>query len=265
MMSACDIHPTAIVAAGASLGVDVRIGPYCTVGPSVTLGDGVTLHGHVNVSGHTEIGPGCEVHPFAVLGGPPQHVGYRGEETRLKIGERNIIREHVTMNIGTRDGGGETCVGSDGFFMTGAHIGHDCTVGDRVIFANNATLGGHTIVEDHVFLGGLSAVHQHCRIGAYSFIGGCAAVIHDVIPFGSANGNYARLAGLNIIGMKRQGRSRETINALRAIFHHLFCGNEPFAVRLQSVPESLRAEDHVRRVLDFVSSERKRPLMMAAE
>ncbi|MEL7201826.1 MAG: acyl-ACP--UDP-N-acetylglucosamine O-acyltransferase [Pseudomonadota bacterium] len=262
-MNASSIHPTAILDPAATLAETVRIGPFCVIGPHVTLDDNVVLHSHVSIEGRTHIGPGTEVHPFARLGGPPQHTGYRGEDTCLTIGAHNIIREHTTMNIGTAAGGGETRVGNHGFFMTGAHVGHDCVVGDHVIFANNATLGGHVVVGNNVFLGGLSAVHQHCQVGAFAFLGGCAAVIHDVIPFGSANGNYAVLEGLNIIGMKRQNMEKPVINDLRHLFRHLFDGDGRFQDRLASVPSALTQSAEANRILDFIHRPRKRPLMLA--
>ena len=212
------IHPTAMVSDGARLAEDVEIGPYSLIGPHVSLGQGVKIASHVIVEGHTEIGEGCSVHPFAVLGSPPQHAGHRGEPTRLVIGPRNLIREQVTMHCGTVMGRGVTTVGSDGFFMVGVHIGHDCVVGDHVIMANNATLGGHTEMSDFVIMGGLSAAHQNTRIGRHAFVGGMAGVNHDVIPFGNVWGNHAHLEGLNLVGLKRRGFSREAINTLRAAY-----------------------------------------------
>ena len=170
------IHATAIVSARARLGTGVEVGPYSLIGDHVSLGDGVRIQSHVIIDGHTEIGDGCTVSPFASLGAPPQSAGHRGEPTRLVIGARNVIREQVTMNCGTAMGRGVTTVGSDGFFMVGVHIGHDCIVGDHVVMANNATLAGHVVIEDYVIMGGLSAVHQHTRIGRHAFVGGMAGV-----------------------------------------------------------------------------------------
>ncbi|MEO8925948.1 MAG: acyl-ACP--UDP-N-acetylglucosamine O-acyltransferase, partial [Caulobacteraceae bacterium] len=185
------VHPTAIVDAKARLALDVQVGPFCIVGPDVSLGAGVRLASHVVVEGLTDIAEECVVHPYACLGGAPQHAGHKGEPTRLQIGSRNIVREHVTMHCGTAMGRGVTTVGSDGFFMVGVHIGHDCVVGDKVIMANSATLGGHVVVGDHVIMGGLSAAHQNTRIGRHAFVGGMAGVNHDVIPFGNVWGNHA--------------------------------------------------------------------------
>jgi UDP-N-acetylglucosamine acyltransferase len=258
------IHPTAIVEDGAEIGEGARIGPYCCVGPRVKIGAGVVLHAHVTITGATTIGPETVVHPFAALGGPPQHLGYRGEDTALIIGAGNIIREHVTMNIGTVAGRGKTRIGDRGMFMTACHVAHDCIVGDNVIMANNATLGGHVVIEDSAFLGGLSAIHQYCRVGAYAFIGGCAAVPTDVIPYGSAVGNHAMLAGLNIVGLKRRGVSREAIHDLRAAYKLLFSGGETFQERLADVEKTYGGHPEVARILAFIKSDAPRPLMTPA-
>lgn len=257
------IHPTACIEAGAELAEGVSIGPFCHVGAKAALKSGVILDAHSVVLGRTSIGEGCRVHSFAVLGGPPQHLGYKGQDTTLVIGANNIIREHVTMNIGTIEGRSETLVGNNNMFMTGAHVGHDCVVGDHTVFANNATLGGHVIIEDHVFLGGLCGVHQHCQIGAHAFLGGAAAVIHDVVPFGSANGNYAVLKGLNIIGLKRRGFSDDAINAIRAAYKLLFTGKGIFRERLAAGADQFGDNIEAMVMIDFITRERARPLMMA--
>ncbi|MEZ5892326.1 MAG: acyl-ACP--UDP-N-acetylglucosamine O-acyltransferase [Parvularculaceae bacterium] len=255
-----NIHPTAIIDPGADIG-DAEIGPFCRVASGAVIHDGVTLQSHVVVEGGTEVGAGTVVHPFAVLGGPPQHLGYKGEPTRLVIGENCIIREHTTMNRGTVAGGGLTRVGKNGMYMAGAHVAHDCTVGDNVIFANCATIGGHVIVGDFTFLGGLCAVHQHCRVGDYAFIGGCAAVVTDIIPFCSAVGNRARLGGLNIIGLKRRGFSRETIHEMRAAYRHLFFGEGVFKERLEAVRGAYAANAEVMRIVAFIDDAGGRALM----
>jgi UDP-N-acetylglucosamine acyltransferase len=256
------IHPTAIVSPGAQLGQDVEIGAFCTVGPKVQLGDGVRLVSHVVIEGATQIGSGTTVHPFAVLGGAPQHLAHKGEDTRLVVGERNIIREHVTMHTGTVGGGGVTTVGSDSLYMVGAHVAHDCVVGDRVTFANNATLGGHVQVGDFVFMGGLCAVHQFTRIGRYSFVGGGGVVTKDIIPYGSVWGNHAHLEGLNLVGLKRRGFSREAINALRAAYRLLFADEGTFQERLDDVAEAHADTPEVMEIVDFIRSEANRPLCL---
>ena len=257
-----EIHPTAIVHDGAQLGADVKIGPYSVVGPQAVLGDRVTLQSHVMVEGATEIGEDTTVGPFAVLGGAPQHLGYRGEEVRLVIGARNIIREHVTMHTGTPMDKGLTVVGSDGLFMVGCHVAHDCIVGDRVVMANNASLGGHVMVGDFVFVGGLVGVHQHSRIGRYSFIGASAMVTKDVIPFGSVWGNHAHLEGLNLVGLKRRGFAREVINELRTAFRMLFADEGTFQERIEDTVRDHGASPEVMEIIDFIRADANRPLCL---
>ncbi len=254
------IHPTAIVDAGARVGPEVEIGPFCVIGPEVTLHDRVRLRSHVVVEGVCEIGEDCVVYPFSHLGGPPQHAGHAGEATRLNVGARNIIREHVTMHCGTVMGRAVTSVGSDGFFMVGVHIGHDCVVGDKVVMANNATLGGHVVVADHVIMGGLSAVHQNTRIGRHAFVGGMAGVNHDVIPFGNVWGNHAHLEGLNLVGLKRRGFRRETINTLRAAYRLLFAEEGTFQERLEDTAAAYVESPEVMEIIDFIRADASRPL-----
>jgi len=219
-----DIHQTALVDPAARIGADVRIGPYCVIGPAVALGDGVVLESHVAVAGDTEIGPRTHVWPFASLGHRPQDLKFRGERTRLVIGADCMIREHVTANPGTEGGGGLTRVGDRCLLMVGAHVAHDCVLGDGVILANNATLAGHVKVGDGAVLGGLSAVHQFVRVGRAAMVGGLTGVERDVIPFGSVMGDRARLAGLNVVGLKRAGATRETLHAIRAAYQDIFHG-----------------------------------------
>lgn len=258
------IHPTAIIEDGADIHETATIGPYCTVGPLARIGADVVLKSHVAVAGRTTIGERTVVWPFASLGGPPQHTGYKGEDTRLVIGADNVIREHATMNLGTPGGGGVTRIGANCYFMTGAHVAHDCTVGDRVIFANNATLGGHVTVGDQVFLGGLSAVHQHGRIGDFAFVGGLAGIVSDLIPYGSAWGAHAHLDGFNIVGLKRRGAPRATIHKMRAAYRLLFRGEGVFRERLAQAEESYGDIPEVARILAFIKAPAKRPLMTPA-
>lgn len=255
------IHPTAIVEEGAQIAPDATVGPWCHVSSQATLAAGVVLKSHVVVDGRSEIGPRTIVYPFAVIGGPPQHLSYKGEDTGLKIGADCIIREHSTANLGTPAGRGVTVIGDNCFMMTGAHVAHDCIVGPNVIFANNATLGGHVVVEEGVFLGGLSAVHQHCRVGAFAFIGGCAAVTTDVIPYGSATGNHAELASLNIVGMKRRGMSRATIHDLRGLYKMLFADEGSFQERIGAAAARYARCEEAMRIIRFIREDTKRPLM----
>ncbi len=258
-----NLHPTAIIEEGAEIG-DVTIGPYCRVGAGAKLRDGVILESHAIVEGDTEIGARTRIHAFAVLGGPPQHTGCKGEGTRLIVGADNVIREHVTMHRGTVAGGGLTRVGANGFFMVGSHVAHDCKVGDRVILANGAAVGGHVSIGDHAFLGGLCAIHQYCRIGEHAFVGGCATVTTDIIPYASAVGNHARLVGLNVIGLKRRGFPRETLQDLRCAYRMLFFGGDTFKERIEHVRESYRRSPEVMRILEFIEVGAERPLMTAA-
>lgn len=247
-----DIHPTAIIEAGAELGEGVTIGPWSLVGPHVRLGDGVTLHSHVVVTGRTSVGARSTIYPFASIGHPPQDLKFRGEPSELIIGADNTIREHVTMNPGTEGGGMATRVGDGGLFMMGAHVAHDCVVGDRVILANNATLAGHVHVGDHAVLGGLSAVHQFVRIGPHAMIGGMSGVEQDVIPYGLVKGERAHLAGLNLVGLERRGFDRQDIARLRTAYRMLFAPEGTFAERLAGVTAEYGEHPLIAVILDFV-------------
>jgi len=256
------IHPTAIVAKGAQLHESVTIGPYCVVGEGVTLGRNVRLTSHVVVEGVTDVGDDCEIHAFANIGGPPQHLAHKGEPTQLKIGPRNIIREHVTMHTGTASGRGVTTVGSDGLHMVGSHIAHDCIVGDHVVLAKGATLGGHVEMGDYVFMGGLAAIHQFSRVGRYAFIGGLAAVTKDVIPYGSVWGNHAHLEGLNLVGLKRRGFPRETISAMRAAYRLLTADEGAFQERLEDTAQTFGEVPEVMEIVNFIRADNNRPLCL---
>lgn len=256
------IHPTAIVDSSARLAADVVIGPWCTVGPGVTLAQGVHLVSHVVIQQDTTVGDRTVIHPFAVIGGDPQHNGYRGEPVRLEIGTDNSIREHCTFNRGTPQGSGVTRVGSHGLFMTGAHVGHDAIVGDTVVMANQATLGGHARIGDRVFLGGLCAVHQNGRVGQGAIVGGLAAVTRDVIPYGSAWGNHAQLHGLNLIGLKRKGYGKDAIRRLLAAFRDLFEGQGVFLERLDRVEATFADLPEIQEIVAFIREDAKRPLCL---
>lgn len=256
------IHPTAIVDKSAEIAAGAEIGPYCILGPNVKLADGVRLVAHVFIERETEIGVDTVVHPYAVLGQPAQDTSYKGEPTRLVIGARNTIREHVSMHRGTVRGRGCTTVGDDGYYMAQSHVAHDCIVGNGVIFAQGATLGGHVQVGDSVIMGGLSAMHQYGRIGKHAFVGGLAAVVADVIPYGSVFGNHATLAGLNVIGLKRRGFSREAVHDLRAAYRLLFAEEGTFQERLEDVAENYAHEPLVQEIISFIRAEAQRPLCM---
>lgn len=254
------IHPTAIVADGARLGENVSIGAFCCVGSDVVLDDGVVLHSHVVVEGRTRVGANTRIFPFASIGHIPQDLKYKGEASELVIGRDNTIREHVTMNPGTEGGGMVTRVGNHGLFMASSHVAHDCQIGDHVIFVNNATLGGHVEVGDWVILGGLSAVHQFVRIGKHAMIGGMSGIEADVIPYGTVIGNRARLSGLNVVGLKRRGFSRDVIHALRNAYRLLFAQEGTMAERLEDVAEQFSDNEPVMEIVDFIRAASSRAL-----
>ncbi|MDB5415337.1 MAG: acyl-ACP--UDP-N-acetylglucosamine O-acyltransferase [Rubritepida sp.] len=246
------------------------MGPFCVVGPSVVLEEGVELVSHVVIEGETRIGAECHVSPYASVGLPPQDLKYRGEPTGCVIGPRSQLREHVTIHRGSVGGDGVTRVGADCLLMACSHVGHDSRLGDRVILANNVMLGGHVQVGEQCFLGGGAAIHQLVRIGRHAMVGGLAGVTNDVPPFGNVFGLPARLVGLNVVGLRRRGFSRENLHALRAAFRLLFRDPGTFAERMLVAEERFAGDVLVTEVLAFLrSSERKRELIrpgrMAAE
>lgn len=255
-----EIHATAVVERGAELGDGVHVGPFCHVGPHVRLADGVRVVSHSVVTGRTTIGPNTHIYPFASIGHRPQDLKYSGEPSELLIGANNHIREHVTMNPGTQGGGMVTRIGNDCLFMVSSHVAHDCKVGNNVILANNATLGGHVTIEDYAILGGLAAVHQFCRIGRHAMVGGLSGVESDVIPYGSVFGNRARLAGLNIVGLKRRGFSRSDITALRKAYRLMFAEEGTMAERLEDVAEMYKDNQPVMEIVRFIREDSDRAI-----
>lgn len=245
------IHPSAVISDGAIIGEDCEIGPFCLVGPQVVLGARVTLKSHVVVEGDTHIGDDTVVFPFAVLGAIPQDLKYSGEAAQLRIGARNRIREHVTMNIGTTNGGGVTRVGNDGLFMAGCHIAHDADIGDRVIVVNSSAVAGHCVIEDDVIIGGLSGVHQWVRIGRGAIIGAVTMVTKDVVPHGLVQGPRGALDGLNLVGLKRKGVDRADITALRAAFQMLKDGEGTFHDRARRLGEESESA-YVQEMVAFI-------------
>ena len=260
-MSRYSAHPTAVIEEGAKVGEGSDIGPYCVIGPQVVLGRGVKLFSHVAITGRTTIGDKVRVFPFASLGSEPQDLKFAGEATTLEIGANCTIREGVTMNPGTAGGGNVTKVGEGCTFLANSHVAHDCKVGNRVIFSNNVMLAGHCTVGDYAILGGGAGVHQFVRIGHHAFVGGLAGVENDVIPYGMALGNRAGLAGLNIVGMKRLGFSRETIQSLRHAYRLLFSNEGTLIERIADVESDDIAKDpYVREILDFIKAASDRSL-----
>lgn len=253
-----EIHRMAVVEEGATVGANCRIGPFAVVGAEVRLGDGVELKSHAVVEGWTEVGDGTVIFPFASIGHIPQDLKFGGERTKLEIGARNRIREHVTMNPGTEGGGGLTRVGDDGLYMMGVHVGHDCLVGNNVVLANNASLGGHCVVADHVVIGALAGVHQFCRVGRGAMIGGLAAVVADVIPYGTVMGERATLEGLNLVGLKRRGGEKNEINGLRNAFRLLFTGTGSLRERAANLQAEYASNALVQEVCDFILDDSSR-------
>ena len=256
------IDASARIETGAKIGANVSIGPFCTVGPHVAIEENCRLIAHVNLTGHTTIGARTVIHPFASLGSPPQSFGYRGGPTTLTVGQACDIRENVTMNIGTEDGGGHTQVGDNCFFMVGTHVGHDCHVGNKVVFGNNTLLGGHCTIGDNVVFGGGVAVRQFVRIGEGAMIVGLSGARADIIPFGMAQGPLAHLIGLNVVGMRRRGVSKTEIHRVRSAYQALFFGEGDFRTRLDRVEAEYSADAPVAKVIAFIRAG-KRPLTMA--
>ena len=255
-----EIHPTAVIEAGAEIAADVTIGPYCVVGDKVRIMSGVRLHAHIVVSGVTTIGENTEIFPFASIGASPQHVHYAGEDTRLEIGRNCLIREYATANPGTVHCGGLTVIGDGCTLMIGAHVAHDCRLGEGVMLVNNATLGGHCVVGDYTIIGGLAAVQQFVRIGEYAFIGGVTAVVSDVIPYAMVLGDRAHMGGLNIVGMKRRDMPRQQIHALRSAYRRLFSGEGTMKDRIEEVARAYAGDDNVQRIIGFLRASGDRPV-----
>lgn len=258
-----DIHATAIVDPKAQIGSDVKIGPYCIIGPMVTLGNDCTLMSHVVINGNTTIGPRAQIFPFASLGQQPQDLKYHGEDSRLEIGADAMIREYVTINTGTEGGGRLTKLGDKCVALSSVHIGHDCTIGNGVILSSATILAGHCRVADHVIFGGGAAVHQFVRVGRNAFIGGASAVESDIIPFGLVVGNRASLMGLNLVGLKRHGFSRERIFALRDAYGQIFDDKlGPLRERVAAVAERFADQADVMEIVSFIQSVSDRPLCL---
>ena len=251
-MSAAAIHPSAIVAPGARIGAGVEIGPFCLVGPSVELEDGVKLISHVAIAGTTRLGARTRVFPFASLGHEPQDLKYRGEPVSLVIGPDCLIREGVTMNSGTAGGRAMTTVGARCTFLANSHVAHDCVLGDDVIFSNNVMLAGHCEVGDFAILSGGVGVHQFVRIGAHAFVGGLSGIANDVIPYGFAFGPRANIVGLNVVGMKRGGVSREDQHELRRAYKMLFFSGGTLRERVEKVAQAFPEQKHVGAIVAFL-------------
>lgn len=252
------IHPSAVVEDGAVIGEGSRIGPFCHVGKAAVIGRDVELISHVSIMGATTLGDGCRVFPQAALGGAPQNLKHTGARTTLTIGRKTIIREGVTMHVGSDTSRGATIVGENGYFMNYSHVAHDCTVGNNVTFANGATLAGHCDIGDNVVIGGLTAVHQFARIGNNAFLSGCSAVPGDVIPYGLARGNLAKLRGLNVVGMRRSGMSKAEIQAVRRAYRMIFDRSRPLAENLEIAKREFVGSEIAMSLVAFLSERGKR-------
>jgi len=258
------VHPSAIVAPGAAIGPGARIGPFCTIGPEVVIGAGAELISHVVVDGRTRIGEGAKLYPFSTVGLGPQDLKYAGEPTETEIGARTVLREHVTIHRGTATGTGITRVGADCLLMAVVHVAHDCAVGNGVVIANNVAIGGHVSIGDNAVVGGAAAIHQFVRIGRAAMVGGMSGVEADVIPFGSVIGNRARLAGLNVIGLRRRGYDRTQIHTVRAAFRLLFRAEGVFADRVEQTRQTWGDDALVAEILAFIDTPSRRGLIHAA-
>ncbi|MGD8376822.1 MAG: acyl-ACP--UDP-N-acetylglucosamine O-acyltransferase [Acidobacteriota bacterium] len=256
-MTDAQIDPTARVDPGAAIGDGVRIGPHCIVGPEVALGPDCTLEASVILHGPSRFGARCRFAPFSSIGSDPQDLKYRGEPTRLEVGDDNTFREFVTVNRGTAGGGGVTRIGAGNFLMAYTHVAHDCTLGDGTILANAATLAGHVTVESGATVGAFSGIHQFCRVGREAFIGGYSVVTQDALPFVKTVGNRARAFGINVIGLQRRGHPAATVEALKRAYRVLFRSKRPLAEALGRVEEDLGDVPEVMEMINFIrSSER---------
>ena len=254
-------HHTSIISEKAVLGSNVTIGPYCIINENVKIGNNVNLKAHIYIDGNTTIGDNCTFFPYCSIGTSPQDLKYKGEKSILKIGNNNIFREYVTVNPGTEGGGLETVIGDNCLFMINAHVAHDCKIGNNVIMVNNASIAGHVILEDYAIMGALSGAHQFCRIGKHSMIGGLSGVDSDVIPYGTVIGNRAYLSGLNIIGLKRRGFSKDIIQDLRKAYGLLFSSQEgTFSDRVKEVSEEFLDNEPIQEIVQFLKSEKSRSI-----
>ena len=253
------IHKTAIIDSKAKISENVKVGPYTVIGPNVEIGENTEIYSHVNISGYTKIGKNNKIYPFASIGNDPQDLKYGGEKTNLEIGDSNKIREYVTINPGTKGGGGLTKIGNNCLFMVSAHIAHDCLVGNNVILANNVPLGGHANVDDYAIIGGNSAVQQFTRVGKSAMIGGMCGVVRDVIPYGIAHGNRSILQGLNLIGLRRNNIPNKEILILSEAYKEIF-KSENLTENLSNLSNEFKDNVLVAEVVGFIEKDKKRPI-----
>ena len=253
------IHKTAIINSKAKISTNVEIGPYATIGPNVEIGENTLIQSHVNITGNTTIGKGNKLYSFASIGSDPQDLKYKGEETTLLIGDNNTIREHVTINTGTVQGGGVTKIGNNNLIMIGAHIAHDCIIGNNIVMANNTAIAGHAEIEDFVIIGAKCGVQQFTRIGKRAMIGGMTGVLRDVIPYGLSTGNRNYLNGINVVGLRRDKVSNKDILGLTDAYKEIF-KTEVLSENLKNLNGKYIDNPLVKDVLDFINKDKKRPI-----
>ena len=253
------IHKTAIIDPKAKILKNVKIGAYSIIGPNVEVGENTEIQSHVSIIGNTIIGKNNKIYPFASIGNDPQDLKFSGEQTKLEIGDNNKIREYVTINPGTKGGGGLTKIGSNCLFMVASHVAHDCFVGDNVILANNVPLGGHANIENDVIIGGNSAVQQFTRVGKSAMIGGMCGVVRDIIPYAMVHGNRSVLQGLNLIGLRRKNISNKEILILTEAYKEIF-KDENLTINLKNLDQNYRKNELVNDVVKFLEKDKKRPI-----
>ena len=253
------IHNSSVIDKKAKIGNEVKVGPFCHIGPEVQISDGVELISNVHIEGNVKVGKGTKIFPFASIGTAPQDLKYKGEANSLEIGENNVIREYVTINPGTKGGGGKTIIGNNCLLMISSHVAHDCHIGNNVVIANNVPLGGHVIIEDSVVIGGNSAVQQFTRIGRLAMIGGMTGVLKDVIPFGLSFGNRNYLRGINIIGLKRKKYDNKKIMELDKAYKKIF-SSKNLHKNLSKINGEYKENDLVTEVINFLEKDKKRPI-----
>ena len=253
------IHKTAIIDSKAKIYTNAEIGPYATIGPNVEIGENTLIQSHVNITGNTTIGKGNKLYSFASIGSDPQDLKYKGEETTLLIGDNNTIREHVTINTGTVQGGGLTKIGNNNLIMIGAHIAHDCIIGNNIVMANNTAIAGHAEIEDFVIIGAKCGVQQFTRIGKRAMIGGMTGVLRDVIPYGLSTGNRNYLNGINVVGLRRDKVSNKDILGLTDAYKEIF-KTEVLSENLKNLNGKYTDNPLVKDVLDFINKDKKRPI-----
>ncbi len=260
-----NIHPSSVIEKGAKIAKSAKIGPFCTVSKNAIIGENVELVSNVAIMGNTTIGDGTRVFPFATLGAGAQHLSHMdNKDAKLIIGKNNVIREHVTMHLGTPLT--EECitiVGDNGLFMVNSHVAHDCVVGNNVIMTNNAVIAGHVTLEDGCILGGNSAVHQFCRIGTKAMVGGMTGVERDVIPYGMAIGDRAKLAGLNVVGLKRSGVDKSGLSSIRTVYNLLFKSELTMHEALEKVEKEYNNNEYIKNIIEFIKKDTHRKFCSA--